>query len=141
VIVPAPAGIEEALGVEPVEVAADDVSYLARVQDARAVRDLSPDFGRIAALDRLGVLVTAEGDEGYDFVSRYFAPAQGIPEDPVTGSAHCALVPYWAQRSGKTQFHAFQASSRGGEIHCRAADGRVRLQGTCRLYMQGEAEI
>ncbi len=78
----------------------------------------------------------------YDFVSRYFAPAKGIiPEDPVTGGAHCALAPYWAKRLNKTAFRAFQASSRGGEIICRLVGDRVELQGTVVFYMEGEVEI
>jgi predicted PhzF superfamily epimerase YddE/YHI9 len=85
--------------------------------------------------------VTAPGDNGYDFVSRYFAPAKGIPEDPVTGGAHCALAPYWAKRLNKTAFRAFQASQRGGEIIFRLAGNRVELEGPCAFYLEGEVEI
>jgi predicted PhzF superfamily epimerase YddE/YHI9 len=105
------------------------------------VRELAPDLAAIARLDRQGVIVTAPGDESYDFVSRYFAPAKGIPEDPVTGGAHCALAPYWAGRLGKTELRAFQASRRGGEVVCRLAGDRVELEGTCVFYMEGRAEI
>jgi PhzF family phenazine biosynthesis protein len=136
-----PAGLRDALGVEPVEVVADTFNYLVLLENAQTVRELSPDFAAIARLDRSGVIVTAPGDNGYDFVSRYFAPAKGIPEDPVTGGAHCALAPYWAERLGKTGFRAFQASQRGGEILCRLAGDRVELEGTCIFYMQGEVEI
>ena len=100
-----------------------------------------PDIAAIARIDRGGVIVTAPGDGPYDFVSRYFAPAKGIPEDPVTGSAHCALAPYWAGRLHKTAFFAFQASRRGGEIRCKWAGDRVELEGSCVFYMEGEAQV
>ena len=106
-----------------------------------AVRDLSPDIESLAQLDRPGVIVTAPGDGAYDFVSRYFAPAKGIPEDPVTGAAHCMLSPYWAARLGKTAFTAFQASRRGGEVICRLAGNRVELEGRCVFYLEGEVEF
>jgi PhzF family phenazine biosynthesis protein len=138
---PAPPGLAAALGVVPVEVLVDAFNYLAVLESAQVVRELAPDIAAIARLDRSGVIVTAPGDEGYDFVSRYFAPAKGIPEDPVTGGAHCALVPYWAQRLGKTAFRAFQASRRGGEIVCRLAGDRVELEGSCVFYLEGEATI
>ncbi len=92
-------------------------------------------------LDRPGVIVTASGDGHFDFLSRYFAPAKGIPEDPVTGSAHCMLAPYWANRLGKTTFRAFQASSRGGEVICRLKGDRVELEGSCVFYLEGEVEV
>ena len=136
-----PPGLNAALGVAPVEVVADKFNYLALLESAQAVRDLLPDFAAIARLDRGGVIVTASGDASYDFVSRYFAPAKGIPEDPVTGGAHCALAPYWARRSNKTEFRAFQASPRGGEIICRVAGNRVELEGRCVFYLEGRAEI
>lgn len=136
-----PAGLAEALGVTPREVQSNEFNYLAVLEDARTVRDLAPDLAAIARLDRTGVIVTAPGDEGYDFVSRYFAPAKGIPEDPVTGGAHCMLVPYWAAKLGKTEFHAYQASRRGGEIRCRLRGDRVELEGACVFYLEGQAEI
>lgn len=138
-----PRGLSDALGASAVELAADDVNYLARLSDADTVRRLDPDFAAIARLDRKGVIVTAQGDgDGdYDFVSRYFTPAQGVPEDPVTGSAHCALVPYWSRILGKSDFRAFQASRRGGEVRCRLSGDRVELAGTCVFYLEGEADI
>jgi PhzF family phenazine biosynthesis protein len=139
--VPAPPGLAEALGAVPVEALVDAFNYMAVLESAHKVRALVPDIAAIARLDRSGVIVTAPGDEGYDFVSRYFAPAKGIPEDPVTGGAHCALVPYWAKRLGKTEFRAFQASRRGGEILCRLVHDRVELEGSCVFYMEGEATI
>ena len=95
----------------------------------------------LARLDRPGVIVTAPGEGIYDFVSRYFAPAKGIPEDPVTGAAHCMLAPYWAKRLGKTVFRAFQASRRGGEIICGLVGERVTLEGSCVFYLEGTVEI
>jgi PhzF family phenazine biosynthesis protein len=136
-----PPGLAEALGVPPIEVFVNDFNYLAVLESARAVRELVPDVAGIARLNRSGLIVTAAGDGIYDFVSRYFAPAKGIPEDPVTGSAHCALTPYWAQRLGKTDLRAFQASPRGGEIICRLIGDRVELEGTCVFYLEGTVEI
>lgn len=137
----APSALAAALGAAPIEVLADAFNYTALLENARTVRVLTPDIAAIARLDRSGVIVTAAGDGPYDFVSRYFAPAKGIPEDPVTGGAHCMLVPYWAERLGKTGFRAFQASRRGGEILCRLVGDRVELEGACVFYLEGEAQI
>jgi PhzF family phenazine biosynthesis protein len=139
--VSAPPGLAQALGVVPIEVFADTFNYMARLENSRAVRDLAPDIAAIARLDRSGVIVTAPGDEDYDFVSRYFAPAKGIPEDPVTGGAHCMLTPYWAKRLRKTEFRAFQASRRGGELICRLVGDRVEMEGACVFYLEGEVEL
>jgi len=136
-----PPGLAEALGAAVIEVLADQFNYLALLDSAQRVRDLAPDIAAIAQMDRSGVIVTAPGDGIYDFVSRCFAPAKGVPEDPVTGGAHCALAPYWAKRLNKTAFRAFQASRRGGEIICRLVGNRVELQGTCVFYLEGTAEI
>jgi PhzF family phenazine biosynthesis protein len=136
-----PPGLIEALGTNPLEVAADAHNYLAVLDGEHVVRELTPDIAAIARLDRSGVIVTARANGVYDFVSRYFAPAKGIAEDPVTGGAHCALTPYWATRLGKTAFRAFQASQRGGELVCRLVGDRVELEGTCVLYLEGEVEI
>ena len=136
-----PAGLAEALGVAPVEVYSNEFNHLALLDSARTVRALAPDFAAIARLDRPGVIVTAPGDESYDFVSRYFAPAKGVPEDPVTGGAHCMLAPYWARRLGRSAFRAFQASKRGGEIVCRLVGDRVELEGGCVFYLEGAVEI
>jgi PhzF family phenazine biosynthesis protein len=137
----APPAFVEALGVMPIEVLADSFNYLALLASARQVRDIAPDLDAIAKLDRGGVIVTAPGDGEFDFVSRYFAPAKGIPEDPVTGGAHCALAPYWASKRNQTAFRAFQASRRGGEIACRVSGDRVELEGGCVFYVEGRAEI
>src|SRR6185369_101511 len=111
-----PPGLAEALGVVPIEVFANAFNYLALLESEQVLRAVDPDMTAVARIDRSGVIVTAAGDGVYDFVSRYFAPAKGIPEDPVTGAAHCMLAPYWARRLGKTEFRAFQASRRGGEM-------------------------
>jgi len=137
----APLGLAEALGLAPVEVLTAAANYMVLLESAQAVRELAPNIAALAQLDRSGVVVTAAGDGDYDFVSRYFAPAKGIPEDPVTGGAHCGLAPYWAKRLGKTEFRAFQASRRGGEIICRLAGDRVELEGSCVFYLEGEVEV
>jgi PhzF family phenazine biosynthesis protein len=136
-----PAGFAEALGVAPNEVFLNAFNYMAVLEDPAALRALAPDMAFLARMDRPGVIVTAPGDGSYDFVSRYFAPAKGIPEDPVTGAAHCMLVPYWAARLGKSSFRAYQASRRGGEVVCRLAGERVELQGACVFYLEGVVEL
>jgi predicted PhzF superfamily epimerase YddE/YHI9 len=129
------------LGVTPVEVFVNPFNYMALLESARVLPELAPDMAALARMDRPGVIVTAHGDGIYDFVSRYFAPAKGIPEDPVTGAAHCMLAPFWAKRLGKTVFRAFQASHRGGEIICRLAGDRVELEGSCVFYLEGMVDI
>jgi predicted PhzF superfamily epimerase YddE/YHI9 len=140
-LVATPPGLAEALSVIPVEVFVNTFNYMALLNSAQVLRGIAPEMAAIARMDRPGVIVTASGDESYDFVSRYFAPAKGVPEDPVTGAAHCMLAPYWAKRLGKTEFRAFQASRRGGEIICRLAGDRVELEGSCVFYLEGEVEI
>jgi PhzF family phenazine biosynthesis protein len=139
--VPVPSNIQHALGVAPEEVFVNAFNYMVVLESAAVVRALSPDLAAIARMDRSGVIVTALGDEDFDCVSRYFAPAKGIPEDPVTGGAHCMLTPYWAERLGKTTLRAFQASRRTGEMVCRLIGDRVELQGSCVFYFEGTAEI
>jgi PhzF family phenazine biosynthesis protein len=138
----APDGLMESLGVTgPADVFVNAFNYMVVVESPSVVRGLVPDMAGLARLDRPGVIVTAAGDDGYDIVSRYFAPAKGIPEDPVTGAAHCMLAPYWAARLGKTTLRAFQASRRGGEIVCRVVGpGRVELEGSCVFYLEGHVE-
>ncbi|MBX9246431.1 PhzF family phenazine biosynthesis protein [Actinotalea ferrariae] len=139
--VPVPEALTAALGVAPVEVLADDGNYLAVLAAPDDVRTLTPDVAAIARLDLANVIVTAPGDGSHDVVSRYFAPGKGIPEDPVTGGAHCALVPYWAARTGKDSLLAYQASPRGGELDCRLRGGRVELRGSVAFYLEGHIEI
>jgi PhzF family phenazine biosynthesis protein len=136
-----PPPLAEALGVVPIEVFANGFNYLVRVESVTILRELAPDMTALARLDRSGVIVTALGDATYDFFSRYFAPAKGIPEDPVTGGAHCMLAPYWAQRVGKSRFRAAQLSRRGGEMICRLVGERVELEGSCVFYLEGDMEI
>jgi PhzF family phenazine biosynthesis protein len=140
-VVPTPTGLAEALGVMPVDVFGNQFNYMAVLEDADTLRGLAPDMAALARQDRPGVIVTAPGDGSYDFISRYFAPAKGIPEDPVTGAAHCMLTPYWAKRLGKDSFRAFQASKLGGEVICRLIGDRVELEGSCVFYLEGEVEI
>ena len=141
-------GLSKILGVDVVEEVADDSrNFIAQLASAAQVRSLAPDLAAIAKLDSAGLIVTARGDvdsdvaaggdAGFDFVSRYFAPGHGIPEDPVTGSAHCSLAYYWSQRLGKTAFRAFQASPRGGVVLCRLEGERVILEGSCVFYLEG----
>jgi PhzF family phenazine biosynthesis protein len=130
-----------ALGQSPAWLARSRFDCFAVLPDAESVRALRPDLAQVAALGGRGLVVTAPGDSTCDFVSRFFAPQTGIPEDPVTGSAHCALMPYWATRLGKTKLHARQVSSRGGELWCEMAGDRVKIAGRCALYLSGEISV
>jgi PhzF family phenazine biosynthesis protein len=137
----APPALVAALGITPIEVRVNSFNYMALLPSEQTVHELTPDLAAIARLDRSGVIVTAAGSGDYDFVSRYFAPAKGMPEDRVTGGAHCMLAPYWAEQLKRNEFRAYQASRRGGEIVCRLKGQRVELEGTCVFYMEGTAEI
>lgn len=137
----APAGLLAALG-GPAPVAllkARDV--VAVYEDEAAVRALAPDMGALATIEGFAVSVTAPGRDGVDFVSRFFAPSQGIPEDPVTGSAHCTLIPYWAARLGKDRLAARQVSARGGSLACELAGDRVRIGGRAVLFLEGVIHV
>jgi PhzF family phenazine biosynthesis protein len=129
----------DALGTQPEQVLASR-DYLVVYRDEEQVRTLQPDMDLVGGLDRFAVIVTAPGRD-CDFVSRFFAPAQGIAEDPVTGSAHCTLVPYWSKRLRKTRLHARQVSARGGELFCEDQGGRVTIAGHAVLFFQGEIEL
>jgi PhzF family phenazine biosynthesis protein len=136
---PPPAVLLDGLGRRPVEVlAAED--YLAVFASEAEVRALAPDLAKLAQLGRRGVCVTAPGLH-VDFVSRFFAPKLDVPEDPVTGSAHCELAPYWAARLGKTTLKAYQASRRGGEVLCSLEGERVILQGSAVTFMTGKIDL
>jgi PhzF family phenazine biosynthesis protein len=129
--------ISQALGAEPLEVWKSR-DLLAVFHDESIIRNMNPDFGKLKQIkDTFAVIVTAPGEKS-DFVSRFFAPQAGIPEDPVTGSAHCTLIPYWAERLKKNHLHAFQLSPRGGELFCENAGDRVRISGHAVLYAKGE---
>jgi len=130
-----PPELARALGCTPTEVlAARD--YLVVLEDEAAVRSLDPDMTELSRLDRSAVIVTAPG-RTCDFVSRFFAPAKGVPEDPVTGSSHCTLIPFWAERLGKTRLLARQVSARGGELQCELRGDRVGMAGRAVLYLEG----
>ncbi len=134
-----PEGLEKALGRRPASVfRARDLLAVFPTEDE--VRGLHPDMGRVAALDAFALCVTAPGSEA-DFVSRFFAPSKGIPEDPVTGSAHCTLIPYWSRRLGKAKLSARQVSPRGGELSCEDRGDRVSIAGRAALYLTGRIEV
>lgn len=128
--------------VKPVEmhVAESYDAYLALYEKAADVARLVPDFGRLNQVDRT-VLVTARGENGLDFVSRYFAPTAGIPEDPVTGSTHCVLATFWSRILGKTEFHARQVSKRGGDLWLKLEGDRVKIAGYATAVMQGTITV
>lgn len=134
-----PLPVAEALGCPVVEVL-QTKELLVVLESEQAVRNCSPDMAAVAKLPGLGVIVTARGEQ-HDFVSRYFAPGIGIPEDPVTGSTHCCLIPYWAERVGKTEMRAFQRSSRGGELFCRLEGERVKIGGYARRVASGTLSL
>ena len=136
---PAPAGLAEALGVAPKYVGRNQFDYLVEIDGEAAVRHLTPNHAALATLPVRGVIVTSRADSpGYDFVSRFFAPGSGVAEDPVTGSAHCALGPYWQSRLGKSQLVGYQASPRGGIVRVRVVGDRVRLGGKAVTVLRGE---
>jgi PhzF family phenazine biosynthesis protein len=129
--------LSQALGAEPFEVLKSR-DLLAVFRDESAIRDMNPNFDKLKQIpDFFAIIVTARGEKS-DFVSRFFAPNAGIPEDPVTGSAHCTLIPYWADRLKKNQLHALQLSKRGGELFCENLGDRVRISGNAVLYARGE---
>jgi PhzF family phenazine biosynthesis protein len=135
----APAALSVALGTKPRHVLrARD--YLAVFESEDEIRALEPNMELTKSLDTLGVIVTAPGRQ-VDFVSRFFAPKAGIPEDPVTGAAHCTLIPYWSERLGKRGMQAHQVSARGGELSCEHAGERVRMGGRAVLYLEGSITI
>jgi predicted PhzF superfamily epimerase YddE/YHI9 len=137
---PPPPGLFAALGGAPREVLrARD--HLIVYNTAAEIAALNPDLAALAKVDCWAAIVTAPGESGVDFVSRFFAPAQGVPEDPVTGSAHCTLVPYWAKRLGKMQLEARQLSRRGGALHCALQGDRVNIGGRAVVYLDGQIEV
>ncbi|PZV83828.1 PhzF family phenazine biosynthesis protein [Algoriphagus aquaeductus] len=111
-------------------------NWIFELENEKAVRELIPDFGLISAHSEEGFIITAQGEK-HDIVSRFFGPNVGVPEDPVTGFAHCALMDYWNQKTGKTQLNAFQASKRGGELTLEKHDDRVLIQGQAVLVLTG----
>jgi predicted PhzF superfamily epimerase YddE/YHI9 len=140
----APEGLLESLGTKAVWVGRNRMDYLVEVESEEAVHELKVDFGALSSVDSRGVMVTSKGSGQYDFISRFFAPLLGVNEDPVTGSAHCSLGPYWGERLAKSDLYAFQASQRGGEIAVSVVGDRVLLTGkaitvlSCSLKVGGE---
>jgi PhzF family phenazine biosynthesis protein len=132
-----PNGLLEALSEkQPVEVLRSR-DYFVVYESEDDIRDISPDMFALSKMDTVGIIVTAKGKKA-DFVSRFFAPGAGIPEDPVTGSAHCNLIPYWAEKLKKNKLHAYQLSEREGELWCEYHGGRVWMSGKAVTYMKGE---
>jgi len=136
---PAPEKLIQGLRTKPLEVLKSR-DYVAVFKSTDEVSSLKPNFDTLAELDCLGIIVTAK-DTNADFVSRFFAPRAGVAEDPVTGSAHCSLIPYWAERLDKSELFARQVSERGGELHCRNLGKRVGIAGNAWVYCRGELEL
>jgi PhzF family phenazine biosynthesis protein len=138
----APDGLIEALGVEPRYIGRNAFDYLVEVESQEIVRDAAPDIARLRKIRARGVMITAAASSaGFDFVSRFFAPAVGVDEDPVTGSAHCCLGPYWGAKLGKAELKAYQASARGGVVRVRLAGDRVLLGGHAVTILRGELAV
>jgi predicted PhzF superfamily epimerase YddE/YHI9 len=136
---PVPDALVTGLGLAPKELyRARD--YLAVFETEDEIASLQPDLAALMKLDCLGIIATAPGNN-CDFVSRFFAPRAGVPEDPVTGSAHCTLIPYWAKRLARKKLHALQLSKRGGELFCEDLGARVRIGGHAVLHLRGEIEL
>ena len=135
----APSGLGDALGVVPRYIGWSRSDLLVEVGSEAEVRALQPDLGLLRKIKTRGVIVTSRANSGeYDFVSRFFAPAVGVDEDPVTGSAHCCLAPYWSERLGKTEMVGYQASARGGVVRVRVVGERVALGGQAVTVLRGE---
>lgn len=129
--------LEGCLGIRPIALLRGKSDLLAVMENENAVRILQPDFGAISKLDARGLIVTARGEQ-VDFVSRFFAPQVGVNEDPVTGSAHTSLIPYWSDKLGKKKLTARQLSERGGDLTCEDREQRCLIGGKARLYLTGE---
>ena len=138
--VPCSTALESALGKTPREVLASK-HYLCVFDNENQVADLQPDFVALANLDLPAVIVTAQGSNEFDFVSRFFAPANGVAEDPVSGVAHCCLTPFWSERLDSLKMKAKQLSTRGGVIHCELDRDRVRLAGSAIIFLEGQIAI
>lgn len=135
-----PMEMVSAFFVKPKEVFEGKSNFLVVFDNEKQVRELKPDFRLVAKIAKHGVIVTAKGDE-VDFVSRFFAPAIGVDEDPVTGSAHTSLIPYWSEKSGKTEMTAKQISKRGGKLFCKYSGERVEIGGNAITFLKGEIEV
>jgi PhzF family phenazine biosynthesis protein len=135
-----PTALKKALGVIPKEVLGSAEDLLVVLDSEKAVQEMQPNFSSLGQIAYRGIIITAQGDRS-DFVSRFFAPRVGIPEDPVTGSSHCVLIPYWAGVLRKNDLHAFQISKRGGELFCTHVGERVKISGKAALYMEGTIAV
>ena len=135
-----PAGLSEALGARPREIFRGKTDCLAVFGTQAEIEAMRPDFGKLGRVEARGVIVTARGTE-VDFISRFFGPQVGIDEDPVTGSAHTSLAPYWAEKLGKTEMEAVQLSRRGGRLKVRPRGDRVDISGRARAYLEGRIEM
>jgi PhzF family phenazine biosynthesis protein len=138
-----PTGLLSALGLRTAEVLREPRDFLIVVDKAETVKNLKPDIAALAKIEMgiCGAIVTAAGENDVDYVCRFFGPAEGIDEDPATGSIHCTLVPYWAGRTGKQTFRVQQLSSRGARMWCRLAGDRVKIAGEVKLYLQGAINL
>ncbi len=135
----APAGLAQALGVEPIYIGQSRFDYLVEVDSEETLRALKPDMTLLERVPARGIIVTSRSaSPEYDMVSRFFAPQAGVPEDPVTGSAHCTLAPFWAERLDKTEMRAYQASPRGGVLRVRLNGERVAIGGQAVTVLRGE---
>jgi PhzF family phenazine biosynthesis protein len=135
-----PALLEALADIAPLEILRGKTDFMAVLASEEQVRTLQPDVILLSTLPVRGVIVTAKGDS-VDFVSRFFAPQSGIAEDPVTGSAHTTLTPYWAEKLGKNELSALQVSNRGGVLKIKLVGNRVEIAGQVRLYMKGTIEV
>jgi predicted PhzF superfamily epimerase YddE/YHI9 len=134
-----PGGLIDSMGLDPVGVYKSR-DYLLIYENEEQIKSLKPDMSKLADVDCFAVIVSAKGKK-CDFVSRFFAPGGGVPEDPVTGSAHSTLIPFWAERLETNTLHALQLSNRGGELFCTNLENRVLMAGKCRMYFEGEISI
>lgn len=132
--------LNDALGNTPQQTYKTTSDYLVTFSSQKEIEALNPDLSALSKIDTRGVMVTAPGDS-VDFVSRFFAPGSGIDEDPVTGSAHCSLIPFWSEKLNKTKLTAKQVSKRGGDLNCQLIGNRVKIAGKCCLYMIGEIQL
>jgi predicted PhzF superfamily epimerase YddE/YHI9 len=137
----APPQLLTAIGADPVYVGKNKFDYIIEVKSEQEVRALQPDHAALRKLPVRGIIVTSRSSGDYDFVSRFFAPGSGIDEDPVTGSAHCCLAPFWASRLGKTEFVAYQASARGGILRVRLDGDRVKIRGRAITVFRGDLVV
>lgn len=136
-----PHGLLEAIGTTAVSVGRNQFDYIVEVSSDRVVRELAPDFRKLAAVECRGLIATARSDDpAFDFVSRFFAPAAGVDEDPVTGSAHCCLAEYWGEKLGKREMVGYQASGRGGVVRVERRGERIALKGYAVMVLRGELQ-